>query len=284
MYVYTYMFVFMYMPTYLITYMYSHICIQLCKYYAYTGIASVNSPYRIAVANTPTPSRGSTSPAEAILGSVNIKKDDIKNMIDNIDNNVIDEIINNENEQIKNEKSESEIENENDDGSLEDIIARSTSSLPSSTSSYIPTSTLKENLKIEIENEIANNENIEETVKNNDDSLSQNLELLDDLNSLGMGLPINIREALRYRIRKKMSFIRLVRQLTDIHKSLQESLDPTILVVNDLLPPVENIDKGERRKKIRELVDEVRNRAPKDDLLITANKISSKWAERGLSL
>mmetsp|Transcript_12843 Transcript_12843/g.12480 ORF Transcript_12843/g.12480 Transcript_12843/m.12480 type:complete len:672 (+) Transcript_12843:150-2165(+) len=65
------------------------------------GIASVNSPYRIAVANTPTPTRGSTSPAEAILGSVNIKKDNIKDIVDNIDNNVIDDIINNENEKMK---------------------------------------------------------------------------------------------------------------------------------------------------------------------------------------
>lgn len=252
------------------------------------GIASANSPYRIAVANTPgsKPGVGSNSPAEAIL----LSADNRNKKVQNIDNDIqIKEKI----EKINESGNSDENENENLDGegSLEDIIARSTSSiplkmtgLPPANSSLPPQSLLKENVKNE--DMVGNDGKIEETVKSdsyNSGSInSERIDLLEDLNSMGMGLPINVREALRYRIRKKLSFITLVRTLNDIHKTHQDSIEPSVL--DTLLPPVADIDKGERRKKIRELVDEVRNRPSKDDLLITANKISSKWAERGLSL
>ena len=62
-------------------------------------------------------------------------------------------------------------------------------------------------------------------------------------------------------------------------QSLQE-MDP---LIEDLLSPSVD-DKSERRAKIRELMEEVRTRHDKEDVLVSAHKLSEKWSSRGLNL
>ena len=133
-------------------------------------------------------------------------------------------------------------------------------------------------------------------------------ELLVDVSTLGGGLPINVREALRFRIRKKRALAQLVAALGGLYASLQEPPvpgaeedSPNLLVGagagagagggagagagGSLLPMTAGMDRVERRARIRELLEEVRDKEEKrEDLLVTSGRIANKWAERGLEL
>jgi hypothetical protein len=109
-----------------------------------------------------------------------------------------------------------------------------------------------------------------------------------DVTGLGAGLPINVREALRYRIRKKRMMTNLMLALGDLY----QKIEPSKSIVDDLLwlgsPSSASgyDDKGGKYAKIRELVEsKSRGQAKEQESVLTvAEKLSSKWLERGLNL
>ena len=98
-----------------------------------------------------------------------------------------------------------------------------------------------------------------------------------DVSVLGNDLPVNVREALRYRIRKKRALSSLIASLGDAYSALQDAADgggngstaPLGGAADsgvggggtgggdELLPAIAGMDRIERRARIRELMDEV---------------------------
>lgn len=94
-------------------------------------------------------------------------------------------------------------------------------------------------------------------------------------------LPVNVREVLKYRIRKKKMLTALITNLYGLYSKLCPE-EP-----DSFLPPAPPSSGDSKRARIRELLNEVRSRgAGKDesDILGAAARLSSKWAGKGLSL
>lgn len=73
-----------------------------------------------------------------------------------------------------------------------------------------------------------------------------------DINQLGLGLPVNVREPLRYRIRKKRAIYKLIRELSRSYKSLclQGSLEDNLIAPLSTKP-------GSRVATVRALMEDV---------------------------
>ena len=133
-----------------------------------------------------------------------------------------------------------------------------------------------------------NNELIENDVIDNiDENISLNRDDL-NINNMGTSLPINVREGLRYRIRKKKTMYKLAYELKQKYDNLV-NLD--LGVTDDLLiaiPTFDIKDEGfNNNRKIRDLLDEV-NASDKsknvDDVLADSKKLAVQWSSRGLNL
>ena len=99
-----------------------------------------------------------------------------------------------------------------------------------------------------------------------------------DVSKYGNELSINVREILRYRIRKKRSMAQLIVKLKEFYDSLRStsSVDDNIVKV---LSTHDN--KDDRITKIRELLD---GDLKDDNVLQIAQKVSDKWEKLGLRL
>ena len=109
-----------------------------------------------------------------------------------------------------------------------------------------------------------------------------------DIAGLGYELPPNIREVLKYRIRRKRSLAGIVKQLASRFQRLSEGLAGD--EGRDLLSNLQE-DQDLRRQKIRELLDDVRGKTGtkvysgrEEDVLATASALSKKWDAMGLNL
>lgn len=105
---------------------------------------------------------------------------------------------------------------------------------------------------------------------------------------VGYNLPPNIREGLKYRIRRKRSLSGIVKQLASHYQKLSTNLTGDDF--GDLLPHALE-DQELRRAKIRELLEEVRGKSGtkvfsgrEEEVLVAASAVSKKWDTQGLSL
>jgi hypothetical protein len=100
---------------------------------------------------------------------------------------------------------------------------------------------------------------------------------------MGYNLPINVRECLKYRIRKKRALGSIIQQLADQFSRLSTrgDEDHILRIVAD--------EKEVRKTKIKELLDEVMGNnvdssgtgAHKNVLLSAACAVSKKYADKG---
>ena len=106
-----------------------------------------------------------------------------------------------------------------------------------------------------------------------------------DIGQLGYNLPINVRECLKYRIRKKRTLGAVIHKLAEQYKriSLDEDDDHILRIVKE--------EKEERKIKIKELLDEVMGNSSalsetggSKVFLSVASAVSKKYAEKGSSL
>jgi hypothetical protein len=102
-------------------------------------------------------------------------------------------------------------------------------------------------------------------------------ELERDISAMGGGLRINIREALKYRIRKKRMLIKLILNLAEKYKAVADDKDPLLMSTAD--PRIQ------RQTKIKSLLDEIRygaggsGKSADDGVLSNAARLSKKWAK-----
>ena len=126
-----------------------------------------------------------------------------------------------------------------------------------------------------------------------------------DIATMGLDLPVNTREALKYRIRRKRNLTTLILRLGSLYLRLDErgrtsvdsgpaNSDGSDICdredYGDLLPPTID-DRAVRRAKIREFLDEVSGKSSskissmkESELLALSKSLSSKWADRGIAL
>lgn len=99
-----------------------------------------------------------------------------------------------------------------------------------------------------------------------------------DIETAGSGLPVNVREALKFRIRKKANIHRMIQQLAEKYRELRK-----LTGAEDDLTQLIQRGPQSQMNKIRELLDDVPSEIP--DLLQKASRLSQKWsAVKGLEL
>ena len=119
-------------------------------------------------------------------------------------------------------------------------------------------------------------ENRRRVTTSGDGGGSTGLTVLDlDLGSLGFELPINLREALKYRIRKKRCIVRVIRSLAEIYTQLggdRETLIPDEQAIASRKRAVANA-------KRRATDDDGGEVLEGDDYYASARAVSSAWTK-----
>ena len=104
-----------------------------------------------------------------------------------------------------------------------------------------------------------------------------------DIGHMGYNLPRNVRECLKYRVRKKRALGSIIQQLADQYSRLSKKDD------DDHILRIVTDEKEVRKMKIKELLDEVMGNSSdsseketqKNVLLSVANAVSKKYADKG---
>ena len=109
-----------------------------------------------------------------------------------------------------------------------------------------------------------------------------------DIATLGHDLSANVREILRYRIRKKRWIAGVARKLASRYYALSSNGKDANVDYGDLLPDVKE-DKELRKAKIRELLEEVRGdnkvfSGKEEEILTAASAVSKRWYTKGVAL
>jgi hypothetical protein len=99
---------------------------------------------------------------------------------------------------------------------------------------------------------------------------------------LGLQLPINVREAYRYRIRKKQLLSQAIQRLAELHAMLRKNCAdiPSLLDIFNS----SSEEKPSRNAKIRELLDEQGKKSAKVDAVAAAGAICALYGRRGAGL
>ena len=122
-----------------------------------------------------------------------------------------------------------------------------------------------------------------------DNDINHNLDDI-NINNMGLSLPINVREGLRYRIRKKITMYKLAYELKEKYDNLKNlglSINDDLLIAIPTFDMEQDSLNNNNNKKIRDLLDEVNingNSKDVDDVLAEAKKLASQWGTRGLNL